>query len=263
MLLFVSGPSLTGCSGRNTLTADPVTIRISGSTSMQPLLEDLAAAYQQMHPSVSVEIRAGGSSAGLDEVRAGTADLAAVSWLAEGAEAGEGWQATPIARDGLAVIVHPSNALPGLTILQVRSIYRGDMLDWGTVGGPKAEPLVISREDGSGDRLAFEALVMGEDQTTLGALVMPSARAAADYVAGHPLAIAYVSMSLLDDQVRAVPVEGIPPVAESVRSGAYHLGRLLYLYGRDRASPHTQDFVKFVLSPAGQAIVARHHMPLR
>jgi phosphate transport system substrate-binding protein len=147
--------------------------------------------------------------------------------------------------------------------LQLRAVYRGEILDWGAFGGLPEEPLIISREDGSGTRAAFEALVMVGDRVTLNALVMPTSEAVVDYVAGHRAAIGYVSMAALTDTVRALPVEDMLPSPENVRSGAYHLSRLLYFYAPEPMPPASQAFVDFVLSPAGQTIVGRYHVPLR
>jgi phosphate transport system substrate-binding protein len=230
---------------------------------MKPLLEDLTEAYQVAHPNVQFELHFGDSAAGLQDLRAGLADLAAVSWKVEGETVPRNLEAVPIGRDGLAVVVHPTNRTPGLTLLQLRALYRGETLDWSALGGPSVEPVIISREDGSGDRQAFESLVMGDDRVTLNALVMPSASAVVDYVAGHPAAVGYVSLAQLGDDVRAVPIEDVNPSAEAVQGGAYHLGRLLYLYVRNPRPTAERGFLDFVLSPAGQAIVARHHAPLR
>jgi phosphate transport system substrate-binding protein len=263
LVVVLFAATLMGCAGTDPVGPSAATLRVSGSSSMKPLLNDLAQAYQRAHPNVSFEIHAGGSAAGVSELQNAETDLAAVSWKAETDEMPAGFQAVPIARDALALIVHPSNPVPALTILQLRRIYRGEILDWAALGGRTGEPIVISREDGSGDRASFEALVMGGDQATPSALVMPGAQAAVDYVAGHRDAIAYVSMALLNDQVKAVPVEDVAPAPASVRSGAYHLGRLLYLYTPKPAPPLTRSFIDFVLSPAGQAVVAKHHVPLR
>lgn len=239
----------------------PVTLRVTGSSSMAPLLRDLAAAYSHSRPHVRIEVHGGDMVTGLEELRAGQADLAAVSW--QPAEPPAGLHSVPIGRDAIAVIVHPRNAMPGLTLLQLRALYRGEVLDWRDLGGPEGEPIIISREDGSGTRAAFEAIVMGSDRVTLNALVMPGHAAVADYVASHRLAIGYVSMAALDARVRALPIEDARPTAEDVRSGAYHLSRSLYLYTLSPPTPAAQEFLAFVLSPAGQTIVGRHHISLR
>lgn len=243
--------------------APPSVVRISGSTSMMPALQELTAAYRQRQPNTRIELLGNGSAAGLRELTAGAVDLAAISWKPEGVELPAGIVAVPFARDGIGVIVHPANRIAGLTLNQVRSIYHGEMLDWQAVGGPLDEPMVISREDGSGTRAAFEAMVMHGEQVTLNAVVLPSSRTVVDQVTRRAGAIAYVSMSAFTDTVRVVPVEELLPTPANVRSGAYHLTRYFYLYTHAAPAPDVQRFLDFVISPEGQHIVGRHHVPLR
>jgi phosphate transport system substrate-binding protein len=254
---------LAGCSRASEVTGSSARMRISGSTSMTPLLEELARSYATAHPSVQWEVRGGDSAMGIADLQAGDADVAGVSWRDPNETDPDGLLAVPIARDGLVIIVHPSNKVSALTILQLRGLYRGEALDWSALGGPDAEPEIISREEGSGDREAFESMVMGADRVTLDALVMPTARAVADYVSKHPAAVGYISLAQIRDDVRTVPVEGAGATPEQIRAGTYHLGRLLYLYADNPPSPLIRDFLDFALSPEGQAIVAHHHAPLR
>lgn len=263
LAVALSGMLLVGCTRPSATGFEPTRLRIAGSTSLQPVLESLARAYRSSHPDVLVEIRGGGSAEGLRALRAGEADLAAVSWKPETEEVPREVQAVPFARDGIAIVVHRENPVADLTLLQLRALYSGQVADWATLGGSSGEPLIVSREEGSGDRAAFEALVMGTERVTLNALVMPTAQATTDYVARHPAAIGYSSMAVLPAGVRAIAVEGTPLSRESVETGRYHLGRLVYLYARRPASTAAQGFLDFVLSPAGQAIVAEHHAALR
>lgn len=261
--LLLAAFLLTGCVTRGPATPAPVTLRIAGSSSMAPLLADLAQAYQARAPHVLIDLTAGGSAVGIADLTAGRSDLAAVSWQAPDAAPLPGIQAIPIGGDAIAIIVHPRNTAAGVTLLQLRALFRGDALDWATLGGPPGAPIIISREDGSGTRAAFEAQVMGADHVTLNALVMPSSAAVVDYVAGHRAAIGYVSHAWLDERIRALPVEEALPDSNAIAAGAYHLTRLLYLYAPRPAPPATQAFIDFVLSPAGQAIVARRYRALR
>jgi phosphate transport system substrate-binding protein len=254
---------LIGCAEPLARGSAPVTLRIAGSTSMRPVLEELSAAYHAAHPEVQFQIRGGGSVLGLQELQAGKADIAAVSWKADNEPIPPGVQAAPIARDGLVILVHPSNRVRGLTLLQLRGLYRGETPDWAALGGPSGEPVVISRENGSGDRQAFESLVMGGERVTLNALVMPTAQAMVDYVARHPAAVGYGSMAQLRDDTRALPIEEVAPTPQQIQAGAYHLSRLIYLYVNKPPSPAVGDFLDFVLSPAGQSVVGRQHMSLR
>ena len=254
---------LAACGNPAVTPAAPSTLRIAGSTSLKPTLNELAAAYQAGHPQTVVEVLGGGTAIGIEELRDKEIDLAAVSWKADDEEAPDDLNVVPIARDGLAIIVNPQNTITNVTSLQLRALYRGETLDWGAVGGSGGEPVVISREDGSGSRTAFEALAMDGERVTLNALVMPTSQAVVDYVASHRNAVGYVSTGVMTDTVRAVPVEDIPPTTATIRAGEYRLGRVLYLFAPQPATPEIQAFLDFVLSPAGQAIVRRRLAPMR
>lgn len=254
---------VTACAVPQAASPAPVRLRIGGSTSFNPTLNALVAAYQAAHPQTVVEVLGGGTAIGIQELRDGEIDLAAVSWKVKGGELPDGFQEIPIARDGLAIIVNPQNTITNVTSLQLRALYRGETLDWGAVGGSGGEPIVISREDGSGSRAAFESLAMDGERVTLNALVMPTSQAVVAYVAAHRNAVGYVSTGVLTDTVRPVPVEEVAPAAAPIRSGEYPLARVLYLYAPRSAPPEAQAFLEFVLSPAGQAIVGRHLAPVR
>jgi phosphate transport system substrate-binding protein len=262
-VLILATLVLASCGSAAVTPAAPATLRIGGSTSLRPTLGELAAAFQAKHPQTVVEVLGGGTSIGIQELRDGEIGLAAVSWQAKDGELPDELQDIPIARDGLAIIVNPQNTITNVTSLQLRALYRGETLDWGAVGGSGGEPVVISREDGSGSRAAFEALAMNGERVTLNALVLPTSQAVVDYVASHRNAVGYVSTGVLTDTVRAVPVEEVAPAAGTIRSGEYPLARVLYLYAPRPALPETQAFLDFVLSPAGQAIVSRRLTPVR
>jgi phosphate transport system substrate-binding protein len=106
-------------------------------------------------------------------------------------------------------------------------------------------------------------MVMGEGRVTLTALVMPNSQAMVDYVAGDPSAVGYVSMGYLNDQVRAVPIEGLLPTPQNVSPAEYFLTRELVVLNRPGLSPDAQAFLDFALSPAGQAIVAQRYGRVR
>jgi len=129
----------------------------------------------------------------------------------------------------------------------------------------KAGIAVISREDGSGTRGAFVELtgVLGKgadgngvDLTTDGAIVTNSTSAMLSSVAGDRDAIGYVSLGSLDDSVRAVLVDGESATAQGVASGAYKLSRPFLVLTVGEVSGIGVDFLDYVLSADGQAVVA-------
>lgn len=164
--------------------------------------------------------------------------------------------------------------------------------------GADGTVLLVAREDGSGSRKLFDERVMGSVPLALTAVVMPTSGDVVDYVAQHPAAIGYVSrayvmeqLSLFDDTIaddpvtdenqpsvsennpspesttsvpiRLVAVEGKLPTTEALRSQSYFLIQPLYLVSNGQPRGWPRQFIDFALSPAGQAIVARYHLPIR
>ncbi len=239
----------------------PVYLKAAGSTAMTPLLQDLAAAYHERQPDVTVDVNTGGSALGRELASAGQVDLGLTSWLPDGPP--QGVQATVVARDGIALVVHPTNPITGLTLVQVHDLFYGSLGDWQAVSGVSLPVQVVSREDGSGTRAAFEALVMQGSRVTPTALVMPNSQAVVDYVARDPRAIGYVSMGYVSDKVRAVAVEGLVPNPQNVSRAEYNLTRDLVVLTRPDAPSAVRAFLDFILSPAGQAVVGQRYGRVR
>jgi phosphate transport system substrate-binding protein len=239
----------------------PVYLKAAGSTAMTPLLQDLAAAYHERQPDVTIDINTGGSALGRELASAGQVDFGLTSWLPDGPP--QGVQATVVARDGIALIVHPTNVITGLTLVQVHDLFQGSLGDWQVVGGASSSVQAVSREDGSGTRAAFEALVMQGGRVTPTALVMPNSQAVVDYVARDPRAVGYVSMGYVSDRVRVLAVEGLVPGPQNVSRAEYNLTRDLVILTRPNAPGAVRAFLDFILSPAGQAIVGQRYGRVR
>jgi phosphate transport system substrate-binding protein len=231
----------------------PVVITAAGSTSMAPLLADLTAAYSAQHPHITFDIQGGGSQLGQTLVEAGQIDLGLVSWPPQNLP--NTLRALPVARDAIAIITHPQNKIEGFSLIDLRDIFSGRLLNWQEVGGSASPIQVVSREDGSGTRASFETLVMEGQPVTPNAIVLPNSQAVVDFVAQNPNAIAYVSLAFIGEGVYSVPIEGIPPTFENLHSGSYLLTRDLFILAPKQGPPELEQFIEFVLSPAGQGII--------
>lgn len=259
---------LVGCSAGPAPTPAPAGLRITGSSSMAPALKELAAAFQAQNPNMLVEVQGSDTANGWEDLKSGRADVAAVSWWDSSTLTPQGYRLIPVARDALAVVVHPRNSITNVTALQLRALFAGEILNWSALGATgldpeQDEPVIVSREDGSGTRAAFEARIMGDRRVTLNAIVMPSTKAVIDYVASHRLAVGYVTLDAVDERVRTVPVEGLAPAAQDAASGAYYLTRVLNLAARDPAPAAARAFLEFAEGRAGQAIWGKHHVALQ
>jgi len=252
---------VVGCVETQTVTPRPVRLHIAGSSSMMPLLQALVEAFRLQHAGVEFSLEESDSAVGLVRVREGSADLAAVSWWG-GSGNREELAVIPIGWDGIALIVHRDNPVSRVTSSEARAIFAGRLLDWAELGGAPAEILVVSREQGSGTRSAFEDQVMGTTRVTLTAVVMSSSQGVVEYVAGHPNAIGYVSHLYNRSSVKTLFFEGSLPTVTNLHNGRYLLRRPLYLVSQRPLAPQAQALVDFALSSKGQAVVARYAAPI-
>jgi phosphate transport system substrate-binding protein len=223
---------------------------------MQWLAQSLADAYSLRQPHVKFTVQPAHSEVGLRAAREISGTIGLVARAVKPAELNQA-RAVVIARDGVAVIVNRANPINAIMRSQIAEIFSGQILTWPV--GPSAGKgiVVVSREEGSGTRDAFEAMVMGGLRVTRTAVVMPGEAAMVDYVARNPEAIGYCSMGALSPEVRALIVDDVPLSPQTVENRQYPLVRTLALIVPQSASPEAQDFVAFALSAEGQKIVAQ------
>ncbi|MDD5037947.1 MAG: phosphate ABC transporter substrate-binding protein [Dehalococcoidales bacterium] len=229
-------------------------IIIAGSTSVQPFAEVLAEEYMILYPDVTIDIQGGGSAAGIMAALSDTANIG-MSSRELNEEERSLWY-VEIARDGLVVIVHPSNPIQSLSLNQVRDIYSAAVTDWSQLGGQESAIHVIAREEGSGTRGAFESLVMDKTEITPRAIVQDSNGAVRQLVADDPDSIGFISLGLVNDTVKALKLGGVAATRENVINGSYGLSRPFLFVTRDEPAGQTKQFIDFTLSAAGQRLLA-------
>lgn len=240
---------LPGCGKRPTTG-----VIIAGSTSVQPFAEALAEEYMREHLEIIIDVQGGGSSAGIMAAQTSTADIGMSSRLLKDSEKKLWFK--EIARDGLAVIVHPSNNISSLTLKQVRDIYTGAISDWSQLGGTKSKIHVITREDGSGTRSSFEGLVMDKNEINPRSIVQDSNGAVRQLVVDDPAAIGFISLGLVNIKVKALELDGIVASRENVINGTYGLSRPFIFITREAPAGNAKLFIDFVLSEKGKKMLA-------
>jgi phosphate transport system substrate-binding protein len=230
-------------------------VSVIGSTSVQPFAEMLAAEFCEKHPDIPVEVQGGGSTAGVQAVLNGIADIGMCSRSLNEKESH--LQAQVIARDGLAIVVHPTNPLAGLSRDQLRRIFAGALGRWSDVGGAEKPIRLITREEGSGTREAFTRLVMGKTRIFRRALTQESNGAVKELVRHDPCAIGYMSLGLVGDELKALAVDGVAPSAAAVMDKTYPLVRPFLFITNGEPGERAGRFIAFVLSPEGQELLKK------
>jgi len=252
---------LAACSNNNKDTTDSsgnnATVSISGSTSVGPLAEKLAAKYTETD-NTNIEINQIGSSAGITNAISGVSEIGMSSRDLKEEEVASGLNEVIIAYDGIVVVTHPSNKVKDLTMEQVKQIFTGEVTNWSEFGGDDLEIVVVSREDGSGSRDAFQEIV----DYSSGELIRNSIIASGNgniktTVANNKHAVGFISFEYIDENISTININGVEATAENVLQEKYSLSRpFLFVYKEGQLTEAGQHFIDFILSEEGQLIAA-------
>lgn len=230
-------------------------ITVAGSTSVEPFAELLAEEYMSRHPHSHIYVQGGGSTAGIEAVRTYAANIgmSSRSLLPDEKEL----YAVTIAKDAIAIIVNPKNPIQDLSLDQVRQVFAGKIKDWGEIGAFPHPIILVSREEGSGTRESFQRFVMSKEEISLASLVQDSNGAIRQVVSNDPHAIGYISLGLVNDQVRALRISGVEPTVANIERNKYTLVRPFLFVFAAEPEEEARAFLEFVLSPDAQALLTR------
>lgn len=233
-------------------------IQLVGSTSMDKLASALVEGFMEKYPDINVTVEYVGSSAGIESLLSGSADIGNSSRNLKEQELADGAVENVVAIDGIAVCVDPSNTVSGLTKEQLADIFLGEVTNWNQVGGEDMPIIVVGREAGSGTRGAFEELLEVEDLCVY-ANQLDSTGAVKAKVGSTPGAIGYISMDAVDESVTALALEGVEATVENVKAGNYFLSRPFVMATKGEISQQNelvQAWFEYVLGSEGQEIAA-------
>ncbi len=263
-----------------------------GSDTLANLMTLWAETFKKTYPNVNVQIQAAGSSTAPPALAENTSNLGPMSRLmkdkeVEGFEKKFGYKPTAIAVaiDALAVFVHKDNPVEGLTIPQVDAIFSSTRtcggaknIDvWGDVGlgGSWAdrEVQLYGRNSVSGTSGYFKGKAVGKGDFKNTVNEQPGSASVVQSVSASINGIGYSGIGYTTSSVRAIPLsreegkEFVSATPENAISGTYPLARFLYVYINKAPGkplpPLTREFIKLVLSRAGQEVVVKDgYIPL-
>jgi phosphate transport system substrate-binding protein len=245
-----------------------------GSDTIVNLALAWAEAYKDVEPQVDIAVTGGGSGTGIAALINGTVDVANASRQIkpEEREQAEVNGIEPvefvIARDAIAIIVHPSNPIDQLSIGQLSDIYSGKISNWSELGGEDRPIVRLSRETNSGTHVYFleQVLRQGdkEDPTLFSqdTLLLPSSEGITAEVRENPNAIGYDGLGYVTDDVKVVAVAGGPPgpfvlpSIQTVNNAEYPIARDLYMYTAGEPSGPILAYLEWIAQPEAQTIVS-------
>lgn len=222
-------------------------IKITGSTTLQPIAQAAADKLMLMNKDLSVSVAGGGSGAGIKDTAAGTNNLGMSSRELTADETAT-VRAITVANDGIAVIVNPNNSVKNLTKDQVSKIFLGEIKNWKEVGGKDAPILVQTRETGSGTRATLEEMILSKKSVVATATPFTSSALIKQAVAKEANAIGYDSVGYVDSTVKVVSIDNVVPTAETVKSGSYVMGRSLFILTKGTPTGVSAIFADYLRS---------------
>lgn len=268
--------SLTGCGGQTSGTNSGASgtgssqlsgsLNISGSDTMINLAQAWAEKFQTANPNVNIAVKGGGSGTGIAALINGTVDFANASREVNASETaadqakGKTLTQTPVARDGISVIVNPSNPVSNITTTTLADVYSGKITNWSQVPGGKAGPIVlVGRDSSSGTYVFFHDSILGKKGVYAKSMRnLQSNDAIVQEVAKDPAAIGYVGLGYAQSAgttIKRLTLNGITDSVDNVLNDTYPLARKLYMDSNDAPTGLGKSYLDWILSPAGQAIV--------
>lgn len=264
-------PDRSNREGReDSLTSGVLTI--AAEPEVAPLIGAIARAFETSYPDASIRVLARSSRDAMADVFANRADLAVIGREIEpverqtATEARIDMEAYRWARDGVAVITHPSNPVNQLSFDDLREILtRGDV-SWGEFGGPDRRVVPVIEAPSSSLTQYVASQLVGREDIVTAAVMAPNDSAVVAQVARVPFALGFVSQSKLRPGVKVLAVsrgQGLPYVeldAESVYRRDYPLTRSYNLVTRIPGIKLGGGFLTFALSGPGQRFVRDAHL---
>lgn len=234
-------------------------IAVSGSSTIAPLVAEIAKRFEAKHPGLRIEVQTGGSARGVNDAASRLADIGMVS---RALNPGESVTAHLLALDGVAVIVHGSNAVASLTTEQIVGIYSGKLTDWSAVGGKAGPITVINKAEGRSTLELFCHHFKLKNGDIKAHVVIGDNEQGVKTVAGNPGAIGYVSIGTAQVgiasgvNIRMLPMDGVTAATKAVFDRTWPLARPLNLVTNGAPTGLVKDFIAFALSKDVDDLIA-------
>lgn len=240
---------------------------VTGSSTVAPLVSEIARRFEIRNAGVRIDVQTGGSSRGINDVRNGVADIGMVS---RGLEAHEtDLQAFTLALDGISMILHASNPVDTLNQQQVTDIYSGRISNWKSVGGRDARITVVNKAEGRSTLALFLDYFALKNSEIKPHVIIGDNPQGIKTIAGNANAIGYVSIGAAEFEInygvpiKLLPLGGVDASVDAVRRGVFPLSRPLNLITRPAPQGLAKQFIEFARSTQVHDLIeAQYYVPV-
>ncbi|KWX69976.1 phosphate ABC transporter substrate-binding protein [Paenibacillus jilunlii] len=234
-------------------------ILASGSTALQPLVEQVAEKFMETNKDVDIQVQGGGSGTGLTQVAEKQVDIGNSDVFAEeklkdaDAEKAKALVDHQVAVVAIAAVSHPDAGVDSLTKQQLVDIFTGKVTNWKEVGGKDQKIQIINRPSSSGTRATFEGFALGTKTEDLqGSIQEDSSGTVKKMIGETPGAIGYLALSYLDDSVKTLKYDGVEPSVDNVVSGKYPVWAYEHMYTNGEPNEIVKAFLDYIMTPEVQ-----------
>jgi phosphate transport system substrate-binding protein len=246
-----------------TKQADTHTLVVEGSREMTPLMKEIGKRFEAAHPTIHIDVQPGTTSdRGVVTAREGLADIGLVARPLRAQEAT--LQVTPLARDGIALVVHKSNPVRALTEEQIVGLWTRTLTTWKEVGGRNQAVVLIAQAEHQSARDLFLDYLGLKTSSLRPDQIAGGSAAVVRTIANLPTALGYAAIGAVESgvkeglAVRALPLEGVAATLANVTKGTYPLRRPLNLVTRPPPFEPVQEFLDFARSPDLHELIRQH-----
>lgn len=246
--LLGSGTILGACGGKKDENKN---VTISGSSSVTPLMEKLAAAYEQDH-DVRITVNMSSSGAGISDTQNDLNDFGMSSRKLKDEE--KGIKGETLCMDGIALIVNKNCDVTNVNKADVKALYEN-----GTAIPDTTITAAIGRDASSGTRSAFDELLKITNGYFKDASLLTETGNVIEAIQNSTNSIGYISYGSLNDNVKAVSLDGVACTVENIKSGTYALQRPFVIVLKDgkTLSEAAQGFYDFIMGTSAQTVISK------
>ena len=246
------GLGLTACS-QNSAELQSEKLILTGSSTVAPLVSEIAKKFEAENPNIRIDVQTGGSSRGFADTDQGLADIGMVSRALKDSEIKQ-FQSFAIAKDGIGIILESSNPVQSLKDQQIVDIFTGKINNWQQVGGEDAPITVVNKAEGRSTLELFLKYFQLENSQIQADVIIGDNQQGIKTVAGNPHAIGYVSIGAAEKDIsggvplKLLSVSGVDATTATVQDGSFPLSRPLNLITKEIPSGLSKEFIEFAQS---------------
>ncbi|RJE84694.1 phosphate ABC transporter substrate-binding protein [Paenibacillus sp. 1011MAR3C5] len=244
-------------------------ILATGSSALQPLVDQASKAFMDANSGVTIQVQGGGSGTGLTQVSEGQADIGNSDVYAEeklDADKSAELVDHQVAVVAMAAVVNPKVNVDTLTKQQLIDIFTGKVTNWKELGGDDQKIVIVNRPASSGTRATFEKYALGTKTDDLqGSIQEDSSGTVRKIIGETPGAIGYLALSYLDDSIKTIAYEGVAANEENVANGTYPVWAYEHMYTKGEPSAVVKAFLDYMMTDEVQdgAVVELGYIPAK